>query len=167
MKGYQKLLQAGSVSHPSTTRSDFEFNNGFINTLPNDVIFCGKVISRKTEPGSASERKYTEGENTSDRKNVFIAGLRSPSAREIRWQRSDSDTKSYTGMFGIVKFPLQMGLSDMKMRQERKEPVTLSKFMAEDGGKKSFRQLVWRRGRFISCLKSSFRIRCISNNVIA
>ncbi|MCI01054.1 hypothetical protein A2U01_0022078 [Trifolium medium] len=131
MKGYQKLLQAGSVSHP------------------------------------ASERKQTEGENAFDRKNVFVAGLRSPSGKENRWRRSDSDRKSYTGIFGTVKFPLQMGLSDMKMRQERKEPVTLSKFMAEDGGKKSFRELVWRRGRLMSSLKSSFRIRCISNNVIA
>jgi hypothetical protein len=165
MKGYQKLLQDGSVAHTATTRSDFEFNSGFINTLPNDVVFCGKVISRKIKPDSALQKKQTEGENTFDRKNIFIAGLRSPSGRENLWQRSDSDRKSYTGIFGTVKFPLQMGLSDMKMRQERKEPVTLSKFMTEGGGKKSFRELVWRRGRLMSSLKSSFRIRCISKSI--
>ncbi|GAU32208.1 hypothetical protein TSUD_277880 [Trifolium subterraneum] len=163
MKDYQKLLQAGSVSNRGTTQSDFEFNSGFMNTLSTDVVFCGKIISRKTELGSALQKKQTEGENTFDRKNVFVAGLRSPSGRENRWQRSDSDRKSYTGIFGTVKFPLQMGLSDMKMRQERREPVLLSKFMAEDGGKKSFRELFWRRGRLMSSLKSSFRIRCISN----
>ncbi|GAU32210.1 hypothetical protein TSUD_277900 [Trifolium subterraneum] len=54
-----------------------------------------------------------------DRKNVFVAGLRSPSGRVNRRRRSDSDRKSYTGIFGTVKFPLQMELSDMKMRQER------------------------------------------------
>jgi hypothetical protein len=99
----------------------------------------------------------------SDQKNVFVAGLRSPSGRENPWKRSDSDRKSYyIGIFGSLKFPLQMGLSDIKMRQERMEPITLSKFTAEDGGKKSCSKLVRHRRTLISSLKSSFRIRCIS-----
>ncbi|CAJ2666040.1 unnamed protein product [Trifolium pratense] len=163
MKGYQKLLQPGSIFHSNTTRRDFEFDTGLINSLSNDVVFCGKVISRKTEPGSALQKKQMEGEKLSDQKNVFVAGLRSPSGRENRWQRSDSDRKSYTGIFGTVMFPLQMGLSDIKMRQERMEPMTLSKFKAEDGGEKSCRKLVRHRRTLMSSLKSSFRIRCISN----
>jgi hypothetical protein len=162
MKGYQKLLQPGSVSNSNTARPDFEFNTGSTNSLSNDVVFCGKVISRKTEPGSALQKKQTEGEKMSNQKNVFIAGLRSPSGRENRWRRSDSDRKSYIGIFGTLKFPLQMGLSDIKMRQERMEPMTLSKFSAEDGGKKDCSELVRHRRALFSCLKSSFRIRCIS-----
>ncbi|RHN50503.1 hypothetical protein MtrunA17_Chr6g0458131 [Medicago truncatula] len=106
-----------------------------------------------------------EEEDTSDRHNVFVAGLRSPSGRENRWQRSSSDRKSYTGIFGTVKFPLQMELSDMKTRQDRKLAMTVPKFTAEDGGEKSFWELVRplrRRGKFMSSLKSSFKIRCIS-----
>ncbi|WJX70865.1 hypothetical protein P8452_54926 [Trifolium repens] len=162
MKGYQKLLQPGPVSNSNTARPDFEFNTGSTNSLSNDVVFCGKVISRKTEPGSALQKKQIEGEKTSDEKNVFVAGLRTPSGRENRWRRSDSDRKSYIGIFGTLKFPLQMGLSDIKMRQERMEPMTLSKFTVEDGGKKSCSELVRHRRTLMSSLKSSFRIRCIS-----
>ncbi|GAU32211.1 hypothetical protein TSUD_277910 [Trifolium subterraneum] len=166
MKGYQKLLQPGSVAHSNTTRpADFEFNTGFTNSLSNDVVFRGKVISRKIEPDSTLQKKQMEGENMSDQKNVFVAGLRSPSGRENRWRGSDRDRKCYTGIFGTLQFPLQMGLSDIKMRQERMEPMTLSKFTAKNGGKKSCRELVRHRRTLMSIvgnLKSSFRIRCIS-----
>lgn len=152
MKPYQKLLQP--------TSPDFEFHKCFNTSLPNDVVFCGKLINRKTEPGSTLQITRREGES-----NVFIAGLRSPSGRENRWRRSESDKKSYTGIFGTVKFPLQMELSDMKKRQERKEQVSVPKFTAGGGGEESCRELVRplrRRGTFMSILKSSFRIRCIS-----
>lgn len=76
MKHGYKLLQSDS------TRPGFEFNVGFINSPPpSDVVFFGKIISRKTEPGSASQKPQTEGESTSDRINVFVAGLRWPSGR--------------------------------------------------------------------------------------
>jgi len=156
MNSYQKLLQP---------RSDFEFHTGFTTSPPKEVIFCGKLITSKTEPGSARQMIRREEENTSDRNNVFVAGLRSPSGRENRWQRSSSDKKSYTGIFGTVKFPLQMELSDMKTRQDRKLAMTVPKFTAEDGGEKSCWELIRplrRRGKFMSSLKSSFRIRCIS-----
>ncbi|CAL5185725.1 unnamed protein product [Lathyrus oleraceus] len=163
MKHGYKLLQSRSVFQPDLTRPDFEFNAGFISSPPSDVVFCGKVISRKTEPGSASQKTQTGGENTSDRINVFVAGLRSPSGRENLWRRSNSDRKSYTGIFGTVKFPLQMELSDMKMRQERGEPVPLPKFTSKDDGGESYWELVRplrRRGSVMRTLMSSFS--CIS-----
>ncbi|CAK8533189.1 unnamed protein product [Lathyrus sativus] len=154
MKHGYKLLQ------PDSTRPGFEFNAGFISSPPSDVVFCGKVISRKTE---ASQKTQMEGESTSDRINVFVAGLRSPSGRGNLWWRSNSDRKSYTGIFGTVKFPLQMELSDMKTRQERREPMPLPKFTTKDDGGESYWELVRpirRRGSIMRTLMSSFS--CIS-----
>jgi hypothetical protein len=63
-------------------------------------------------------------------------------------------------MFGIAKFPLQMELSDIKMRQERKVPMPLPKFIAEeDGGGESCWEIVRplrRQGSIMSLLKASF-----------
>ncbi|MCI39738.1 hypothetical protein A2U01_0060970, partial [Trifolium medium] len=66
-------------------------------------------------------------------------GIKLPSSRENRYRRSGSGRKNCSGMFGIAKFPLQMELSDMKMRQERREPIKLPlpKYTAEDGGGES------------------------------
>ncbi|CAI8594067.1 unnamed protein product [Vicia faba] len=163
MKHGYKLLQSRSVSQTDSTRPGFEFNAGFISSPPTDVVLFGKLISRKTEPGSASQRTRTEVESTSDRFNVFVAGLRSPSGRDNRWRRSNSDRKSRTGIFGTVKFPLQMELSDMKMRQERREPTPLPKLVSKDDGGESYWKLVRplrRRGSLMRTLKSSFS--CIS-----
>ncbi|CAL5185724.1 unnamed protein product [Lathyrus oleraceus] len=163
MKHGYKLLQPRSVSQPDLTRPGFEFNVGFINSPPSDVVLFGKVISRKAEPGSASQKPQTEGESTSDRINIFVAGLRSPSGRENLWRRSNSDRKTYSGIFGTVKFPLQMELSDMKMRQERREPLPLPKFTTKDDGGESYWELVRpirRRGSVMRTLMSSFS--CIS-----
>lgn len=165
MKRYQKLIQPGSVSVSNSvmTRTEFEFNTGIISVPSNDVVFCGKVITRKSEPGSAPQLTKTEEEKSSDRKNVFVAGLRSPSGREKRWRRSGSNNKSYTGMFGTVKFPLQMDLSDIKMRQEKREAMAAAKLPAEGGVRESCWELVRplrRRGSLLRSLKSSFR--CIS-----
>ncbi|CAK8533185.1 unnamed protein product [Lathyrus sativus] len=153
MKHSYKLLQSDS------TRPSFEFNTGFISSPPSDVVLFGKVISRKTEPGSASQKRQTKEESTSDRINVFVAGLRSPSGRYNLWRRSNSDRKSYSGIFGTVKFPLQMELSDMKMRQERREPMPFPKFTSKDDGGESYWELVRplrRRGSLMRTLMSSF-----------
>ncbi|CAI8594066.1 unnamed protein product [Vicia faba] len=139
--------QVGSVSETGTTRTDFEFPTGVLTELPNDVVLFGKVITRKTEPQTRKE-------------NAVVPGIRSPSGKESRCRRSGSERKRYTGIFGMVKFPLQMELSDIKMRQERKEPVPLPKFMSkEDGGGESCWEMVRplrRRGTIISALKASF-----------
>ncbi|RDY04029.1 hypothetical protein CR513_12296, partial [Mucuna pruriens] len=110
-------------------RSDFEFPaTAFSGTIPNDVVFCGKVITRRTEP----ENRVLLRSESSGQTNVFVAWLRSPSGRESRCRRSESCRRLYNGMFGTVKFPLQMELSDIKMRQQRREP--LPRVSAKDGG---------------------------------
>jgi len=143
MTHYNKSLKAGSVSQPGT---NFEFPTNFSNELPNDVVFCGKVITRKTEP-----------QVTKDNSTV-VAGILSLSVKENRYRRSSS--KSYTGMFGMVKFPLQMELSDIKMRQERREPMKLPKFTEEEeGGGESCWEMVRplrRRWTIMRALKASF-----------
>ncbi|CAK8533184.1 unnamed protein product [Lathyrus sativus] len=147
MKRINKLLEPGSVSKKDTSRTDFEFATSALTELPNDVVFFGKVITRKTEPQTRTE-------------NAVVPGIRSSLGKESRYQRSGSERKRYTGLFGMVKFPLQMELSDIKMRQERREPVPLPKFTTkEDGGGESCWEMarpLRRRGTIMSYLKASF-----------
>ncbi|RDY04038.1 hypothetical protein CR513_12305, partial [Mucuna pruriens] len=120
-------------------RSEFEFPaTAFSSAVPNDVVFCGKVITRRTEPGPApqdeSENQVLLRSESSVRTNGFVPWLRSPSGRDNRWRRSESCRRRYNGMFGTVKFPLQMELSDIKMRQDRRSPPPLPMVPAKDGG---------------------------------
>ncbi|GAU32204.1 hypothetical protein TSUD_277840 [Trifolium subterraneum] len=153
MKSYQKSLKHGSVSKPSRTQTDFEFPTSVSNVsneVSQDVVFCGKVITRKTEPDSAPQMK---------RNIVVVAGIKSSSGRENRYRRNGSERKSFSGMFGIAKFPLQMELSDIKMRQERKVPMPLKFTAEEDGGGESCWEMVrplQRQGSIMSFLKASF-----------
>ncbi|KHN40181.1 hypothetical protein glysoja_041844 [Glycine soja] len=91
--------------------------------VPNDVVFCGKVMTRRTE-----------GETR--------ALLRSETSN--RYRRIESCRRRYNGMFGtVMKFPLQMELSDIKMRQERRElPPTMPKVAAKGDGGESCWELV-------------------------
>ncbi|GAU32205.1 hypothetical protein TSUD_277850 [Trifolium subterraneum] len=148
MKSYLKSLKNGSVSKPSGVITDFEFLPGVSNEVSNDVVFCGKVITRKTEPDPAQQTK---------RNTAVVAGIKSSSGRENRYRRSGSERKSF--MFGIAKFPLQMELSDIKMRQERKVPMPLKFTAQEDSGGESCWEMVRplrRQGSIISFLKASF-----------
>ena len=160
MKRYTNLLEAGPVSQAGAGHSNFEFPRAISPAVPNDVVFCGKIITRQTGPGPQPHKPESSAEINSGRTNGFTAMLRSPSLRENRCRRSDSARKRYNGMFGTVKFPLQMDLSDMKMRQERNEPMPLPKLPAEDGGGESCWELVRplrRRGTLMSVLaKASF-----------
>ncbi|PNX93330.1 hypothetical protein L195_g016481 [Trifolium pratense] len=150
MKSYQKLLEHGSVSKTSTTQTDFEFPTSVSNELRNDVVFCGKIITRKTESNPAPQTK---------RNTAVVVGIKSPSGKENRYRRSGSERKSY-GLFRIAQFPLQMELSDIKMRQERKVPMPFPKFTAvEDGSGESCWEMVRplrRQGSIMSLLKASF-----------
>ncbi|GAU32207.1 hypothetical protein TSUD_277870 [Trifolium subterraneum] len=148
MKSSQKSLEHGSVSKLSTTQTDFEFPTGISNELPNNLVFCGKVITRKTESNPAPQTK---------RNTAVVAGIKSSSGRENRYRRSGSERKSF--MFGIAKFPLQMELSDIKMRQERKVPMPLKFTTDEDGGGESCWEMIRplrRQGSIMSLLKASF-----------
>jgi hypothetical protein len=151
MKGNQKLFETGSISKPVTKQTDFEFSTSVSSELHNDVVFCGKVITRKTESDPAPQKR---------KDNTVVAGVKFPSGRENRYRRSGSERKNFSGMFGIAKFPLQMELSDIKMRQERREPIPLPKFTAEeDGGGESCWEIVRplrRQGSIMSLLKASF-----------
>ncbi|KAJ1391541.1 hypothetical protein SESBI_36524 [Sesbania bispinosa] len=165
MNRYPNLLESGPVSHVDAPRSDFEFPTSVPQTgaVPNDVVFCGKVISRQTELGPAPQAS-AESEKPLGRANGFTAWSRSPSGRENRCRRSDSCRKRYNGMFGTVKFPLQMELSDIKMRQERREPMPLSKVPVEENGGDSCWELVRplrRRGNLLSALLAKVSFRCM------
>ncbi|KAL9323723.1 hypothetical protein ACSQ67_008580 [Phaseolus vulgaris] len=119
-----------------------------------DVVFCGKVITRRTEPGPApqseSKTRVLPRSESSARSNGIVTWLRSPSGKGKRWRRSESCRKHKGEMFGtVLKFPLQMELSDIKMRQDRREclpppipPRVLPKEEEEDDGGESCWELV-------------------------
>ncbi|KAG4911989.1 hypothetical protein AAZX31_19G046900 [Glycine max] len=119
-------------------RSEFEFPaTDYSSAVPNDVVLFGKVITRRTEPGpdKRENRVLTKSESSSGRSNGFMSWLRSPSGKEIRCRRSESGRSRYKT---VLKFPLQMELSDIKKRQDRREPLPpLPRVTAEcdgDGG---------------------------------
>ena len=120
-------------------RSEFEFPAIDVSSaVPNNVVLFGKVITRRTEPaGPASEsenRVLSKSRSSSGRTNGFVSWLRSPSGREGRCRRSESGRRSYKT---VLKFPLQMELSDIKKRQDRREPLPpppLPRIPAKDDG---------------------------------
>ena len=108
-------------------RSEFEFPaTVFPSALSDDVVLFGKLITRRTgEPGPApyeksENRVLLRSESSSGGTNGFVSWLRSPSGREGRCRRSESGRRSYKT---VLKFPLQMELSDIKKRQDRREPL--------------------------------------------
>ncbi|GAU32203.1 hypothetical protein TSUD_277830 [Trifolium subterraneum] len=150
MKRNQNLLEIGSISKPVTKQTNFEFPTSVSNELQNNVVFCGKLITRKTEPDQALQKR---------KDNVVVTGMKLPSGRENRYRRSGSERKNFSGMFGIAKFPLQMELSDIKMRQGRREPIPLPKLMAEETGGESCWEIVRplrHQGSIMGFLKASF-----------
>ncbi|CAJ1947511.1 unnamed protein product [Sphenostylis stenocarpa] len=118
-------------------RAEFQFPaTDFSSAGPADVVFCGKLISRRVEPGPApqneSENRVLSRSESSGGTNVSVTRIRSPSGM----RRSESCRKRNNGMFGtVLKFPLQMELSDIKMRQNRREcrpPPLPPRVSAED-----------------------------------
>lgn len=108
-------------------RAEFEFPaTDFSGAVADDVVFCGKVITRRTEPSPAlqseSKTRVLPRSESSGQTSGILTWLRSPSAKEKRWRRNDTCLKRKSEMFGtVLKFPLQMKLSDIKMRQDRRE----------------------------------------------
>lgn len=123
--------------------SEFEFPKHDSETaLQNDVVFCGKVMIPKTEQNpflvrSESFRKPKSRNGFSAVRDLRSESLRLPAAKgHSRLRRSDSGWRRLNSLFGVVKFPVQMELSDMKKRQqELNEQRSLSpKLAAEHDG---------------------------------
>lgn len=126
---------------------DFEFPTAISSSstkasVQNDIVFCGKIIGQKANPNSSETvrnnnpflaRTESVGKISSGRHSGSISYLKSSSDGDNR-RRSSGSWKHYNGLFGVLKYPMQMELSDIKMRQERMEPVSLPRFPAVDGG---------------------------------
>ncbi|CAL0299142.1 unnamed protein product [Lupinus luteus] len=80
--------------------SEFEFPIAIFAPSHDDIVFCGKVITRETKEVPLLRKSVSSGQI-----GVLFSWLRSISGKKIR-----------TGKSGI---PLQMELSDIKARQER------------------------------------------------
>ncbi|KAI4357198.1 hypothetical protein L6164_001163 [Bauhinia variegata] len=126
------------------------------------VTSRGKVIVRQTEPAPPSKDPFQSRSEsfgrlifgrTSSRSNSGqdrrTDSLQSYFAVENRCSRSSSTRKRYSGLLGILRFPLQMELSDIKKRQGRMESLGLPAFpgygngeSASGGGGKSWWELV-------------------------
>ncbi|XP_061341886.1 uncharacterized protein LOC133288195 [Gastrolobium bilobum] len=144
--------ESRSVSKMDTDSFDFEFPTVISSSaVPNDVVFWGKVITRETQPVGKNQSPFLlRSESSSCRPNRAAGPVRSVSTGENRWRRSDSNSSSRkhrNGLFGMVKFPLQMDLSDIKTRQERrKQPPRLPLPMSaveDEGGSFSGGESCW------------------------
>ncbi|KAI4351356.1 hypothetical protein L6164_005729 [Bauhinia variegata] len=159
---------------------DFQFPAVANPATLNDIVFCGKVMVRKAEPAPAPKDPFLSRSESIGRlilgrtssglnsgRDKRSDSLRSYSTGENGSSRSSSTRKRFGGLFGILRFPLQMELTDIKKRQERMEPVTLPAFpgdgdgeSASGGGGKSCWELVRplkRRSHLMSVLaKTSF-----------
>ncbi|KAK7338605.1 hypothetical protein VNO77_19224 [Canavalia gladiata] len=138
--------ESKSVSHTATSCFDFEFPTAISNSaVTNDVVLFGKVIHR----GGKNKNPFVlRSESSSGRQNRVSGSVRSASTVDNRWRRSDSHSSSgkhRSGLFGMVKFPLQMELRDMKMRQERREVqrLPLPSMAAGDDGSVSGGKSCW------------------------
>ncbi|KAI4346361.1 hypothetical protein L6164_007262 [Bauhinia variegata] len=134
------LLIHESVSQMGTEFLDFQFpamNTG--TTIPNDIVFCGKTIVRRTEPAPPPKNPFL---SRSESFGKLILGRTSSGLNSgpykrlhsIRYSKGSSTRQRYSGLFGILRFPLQMELSDIKERQRRREPVTLPAFPGDGDG---------------------------------
>ncbi|KAG4926794.1 hypothetical protein GmHk_19G054198 [Glycine max] len=145
-------------------RSEFEFPaTDFYSAIPSDVVLFGKVITRRTEPGpdKRENRVLSKSESSSGRSNGFMSWLRSPSGKKNRCRRSESGRSRYKT---VLKFPLQMELSDIKKRQDRREslpppPPPLPIFTAKDDSDSDGGESCWelvRPSRRQGTLKNAF-----------
>ncbi|KAK7277308.1 hypothetical protein RIF29_18459 [Crotalaria pallida] len=147
MKHYEPIPRPDSLT--GTGHLDFNFPTPISpdTALQNDVVFCGKVMIQKSEPAPSTERTN---------KKPFLTkceSLRKPNpVRNQRWgdsrllRRSSSSSCSrrrhFNGLFGAVKFPVQMELSDMRRRQERRGKERLLPEIPADGGRRYCWQLI-------------------------
>lgn len=151
-----------AISDPSTNPA-----------LPNDIVFCGRVMVPQSEPDPPQKAKNpfllrsdSFAKLNATRSHRFITPTLT---EENRCRRSTSCRKKHrNGLFGMLKFPLHMELSEMKMRQGRREPAPLPKFTAngsgdweigDDGGKSCWQVMrpLRRQGLLMSALaKATF-----------
>ncbi|KAF8370144.1 hypothetical protein HHK36_031839 [Tetracentron sinense] len=128
--------------YPRPSSSDhefFEFSSDFSGEMnmiippPNDIIFCGKLIPYKESP--TEDRAMRKSPSLKKQ----LQKLRNPSKKCDLTARKESILSSsvkprwYLLMFGLVKFPTEMELKDIRNRQSRRNPSSL--FPAFDGGK--------------------------------
>ncbi|KAK4272134.1 hypothetical protein QN277_020726 [Acacia crassicarpa] len=125
---------------------EFEFptaisDSGTNAALQNDIVFCGKILGRQTDPNPSDTvrknpflvRSESIGKINSGRHSGLVSYLKSSSDGEHR-RRNSWSWRYHNGLFGVLKYPVQMELSDIKTRQERMEPTSLPKLPAVEGG---------------------------------
>ncbi|OAY38812.1 hypothetical protein MANES_10G044000v8 [Manihot esculenta] len=112
---------------PSTQEEFFEFSTSETHStmVDDNIIFCGKVISCRIEndlrnPSSSSPllpNKNKLSTSTSTSKNSSKSGtFRIPSV----------NSRKQKVMIGLAKIPSKMELSDLRERQNRRTPSTMS-----------------------------------------
>lgn len=152
---HNPYLHRPTYPHPPTQPAsgkdlspfEFEFptaisDPGMNPALSNDILFCGKIIARQTDPNPPHAvpknpfllRSESFGRINSDRHNRSISYSQSSSAGENRRRRSSGSWKNYNGLFGALKYPLQMELSDIRMRQERRVSASLPRLPVDGDG---------------------------------
>ncbi|OAY38813.1 hypothetical protein MANES_10G044100v8 [Manihot esculenta] len=138
------------LGSPSTHEDFFEFSTSETHStmVDDNIIFCGKVISCKTELNDLRNPPFPS--STSPSSSSLL-----PKKNKLSTSNSSSKNSSKSGTFripsvnsrkqkvmiGLAKIPAKMELSDLRERQNRRPPSTMSPGLGSvvaDSGKSSW-----------------------------
>ncbi|KAJ0909190.1 hypothetical protein HanRHA438_Chr07g0318801 [Helianthus annuus] len=167
-----QLEEDNISSSSSSSRSSFEQEfSGFFSeewshehsytTSPENIIFCGKIISSKPSVNSQVQKARTSAlfRSSSDsfrfmktaswqstpRSKSLPNRLPSSSSCKSKWQ-------VFIFGFGSGKFPTTMDISDIKSRQIRRQStVVVGDGKEESGGRRSGKKSWWRLVEVLGC----------------
>ncbi|KDP32551.1 hypothetical protein JCGZ_14763 [Jatropha curcas] len=94
--------------------------------MSDNIIFCGKIISSKTDQGQDSL--------ASSAKNKLPVP---PPARSLRCPSTSGSSRKQKVMIGLAKIPSKMDLSDLRERQNRRTPPPMFPASTVVGGGES------------------------------
>eukprot|EP00256_Glycine_max_P068473 XP_025983068.1 uncharacterized protein LOC100777782 isoform X2 [Glycine max] len=147
---FKKILRPSSLpDHAGEIFNGFSSSSSSDMCPADDIIFCGKLVPFKAEQPlknliAAEEEKSPARRRRSE--SVVPPEAAVKKATKPRW---------YSLMFGTMKIPPEMELSDMKNRQVRRNPSSTMFLTADSGGKmavnRSHGKVSWRILKALSC----------------
>ncbi|CAJ1947772.1 unnamed protein product [Sphenostylis stenocarpa] len=104
------------MSVGESPNSAFEFPTLICNSpLQRHVVFCGKIIHRQPQP--SSRHPFMTRSNSYEKWKPVRPADRGQRWASLQFPDTGHSRKYVNGLFGVVKFPVQMELSDIRKRQ--------------------------------------------------
>lgn len=117
-----------SSSSFSSTEDFFEFSSPLKATVPENIMFCGKLIPCKKDPSSDHEKAQTfNGVGVPVERHV-------KSARKVSGAKPSLSSRWYLLVFGLAKFPGHMEMRDIKKRQNTRKSSSPASYESDKCG---------------------------------